>query len=70
MIVLIISGILNNSIAVNITSILIIVSAFLLSMFLAKLFELFTGRTFGEVYYRHYFFDKSVGSEFTDKISN
>lgn len=70
MTVLIIAGTLNNNIVVNITSILIIVSAILLSMFLVKLFELFTGRTFAEVYYRHYFFNKSIDSEHTDKNSD
>lgn len=58
MAILILSGSFNNNMVVNIVSILIIASSFVLSMLLAELFELFTGRSFGEIYYRFYAFDK------------
>jgi hypothetical protein len=57
-----------NRIVVNIVSVLSIASAIVLSMFLVKLFELFTGKTFGEIYYRHYFWDQSKSSDNNDKI--
>lgn len=41
-----------------ITSVLSVISGIVLSLFLSKLFELFTGRSFKEMYYRFYSFDK------------
>lgn len=63
MAILILSGSLNHNILINIVSGLIIASSFVLSMLLAELFELFTGRSFGEMYCGLYIFDKFKGSD-------
>ncbi|OOM76250.1 hypothetical protein CLPUN_27510 [Clostridium puniceum] len=63
MAILILSGSLNNNMVVNIVSGLIIASSFVLSMLLAELFELFTGRSFGKMYCGFYTFDKFKGSD-------
>lgn len=65
--ILILSGIQNNSMVVNIASISIIVLSFTLAILLAELFELFTGRSFGEMQHRFYSFDKPRKLDSDDK---
>lgn len=67
MAILILLGSFDNNMVVNIVSILIIASSFVLSMLLAELFELFTGRSFGEMYCGFYTFDKFKSSDNNDK---
>lgn len=54
----------------SIASVLTIVSGIILALFLSKLFELFTGINFGEMYYQLYSFDKPKSSENNDEISD
>ncbi|MDR3597452.1 hypothetical protein [Clostridium sp.] len=42
----------------------------ILGLFLGKLFELLTGRNFGEMYYRFYSFDQPKSSDHNDEISD
>ncbi|WP_394871512.1 hypothetical protein [Clostridium butyricum] len=42
----------------------------ILGVFLSKLFELFTGRSFGAMYYRFYSFDKNKGLDDNDEVQD
>lgn len=46
-----------------IASVSSLVPGVILGLFLGNLFELFTGRSFGEMYYRFYSFDKTKNSD-------
>lgn len=69
MAVLMICGDPNSRIGV-IASISSLAPGVILGLFLGKLFELFTGRNFGEMYYRFYSFDQPKDSENNDEISD
>lgn len=51
-----------------IASISSLASGVILGLFLGKLFELFTGRNFGEMHYRFYSFDKHKNLDNDDEI--
>lgn len=69
MLVLMLSGDPNSRIG-SISSILTMASGIILGLFLSKLFELFTGRNFGEMYYKFYSFGQPKNSENNDEISD
>ncbi|OOM81960.1 hypothetical protein CLPUN_06950 [Clostridium puniceum] len=64
--VLMLSRDINNRVSF-IASVLTILTGMILRIFLSNLFELFTGRHFGEMYYRFYSFDKSNNLNHDDK---
>jgi hypothetical protein len=66
--VLMICGNPNSRIGI-IASISSLAPGIILGFFLGKLFELFTGRNFGEMYCRFYSFDKHKHSEENNEIS-
>lgn len=65
--VLMLCGDPNSRIGI-IASISSLTPGVILGLFLGKLFELFTGRNFGEMYYRSYSFDKHRGLDNNDEI--
>lgn len=67
MLVLMLSGNPNSRIG-SIASVLIMGSGIIFGLFLSKLFELFIGINFGEVYYRFYSFDKTKSLDNNDEI--
>ena len=69
MLVLMLSGDANSRIG-SIASVLTFASGIILGVYLSKLFELFTGRSFGEMYYGFYSFDKDKSLDNNDKIQD
>lgn len=65
--VLMLCGDPNSRIGI-IASISSLVPGVILSLFLGNLFELFTGRNFGEMYYRFYSFDQPKNLDNNDEI--
>ncbi len=68
MAVLMLCGDPNSRVGI-IASVSSLIPGVILGLFLGKLFELFTGRNFGEMYYRFYSFDQPKSLDDNDKIS-
>jgi|GEM_PF-3337227 len=69
MAVIMLCGDPNSKIGI-IASVSSLAPGIILGLFLGKLFELFTGRNFGEMYYGFYSFDKPKSSDDNDEISD